>query len=45
MEAGTLKLELAGAFVPSAGDSFEFMSATAGFMGSTFGSLMLPTLP
>jgi hypothetical protein len=43
--AGTLKLELSGAFVPSAGDSFQLISATAGFMGSTFGSLMLPTLP
>jgi hypothetical protein len=43
--AGTLKLELTGAFVPSAGDSFQLISATAGFMGSTFGSVMLPMLP
>jgi hypothetical protein len=45
MLAGTLKLELAGAFVPSAGDSFQLVSAAAGFMGSTFGGAMLPTLP
>jgi hypothetical protein len=43
--AGTLKLELTGAFMPSAGDSFELISAAAGFMGSTFGSVMLPTVP
>ncbi|HEX2475652.1 MAG TPA: hypothetical protein VHK01_12955, partial [Lacipirellulaceae bacterium] len=43
--AGTLKLELSGAFMPSAGDSFQLISAAAGFMGSTFGGLMLPGLP
>jgi hypothetical protein len=43
--AGTLKLELAGAFMPSAGDAFEIVSAAGGFMGTSFGSLMLPTLP
>jgi hypothetical protein len=42
--AGTLKLELAGAFVPSAGDSFRIISA-GGLMGTAFSSLMLPTLP
>ena len=43
--AGTLRLELAGGFIPSAGDSFQILSAGAGMMGTMFDSAVLPILP
>src|SRR4051812_31628616 len=42
--AGTLKLELAGGFIPAAGNSFTILTATNGVTG-TFSSTNLPTLP
>jgi hypothetical protein len=43
--AGTLELELAGGFIPSAGDAFPIITAAGGMMGTMFDDALLPTLP
>ena len=42
--AGSLKIELAGGFIPTAGNLFSFINATNGVTG-TFNATTLPSLP